>query len=620
MANIKVNEITRTYTYNMQNSDYCTVALPITACWGPAFEDPDSLGIDAATELENVGWSRFPATQEGLERFVSTYRGPSSNYRITKDYSYQMAMTLITQGYAVLTCRLCPGTRASVSIPVVDPESSDSSTGATGTLEIKARYPGTFGNNLRVRITKQKLGADTFYLNLIVYSVDATGGQTAVENKVFVLDPANATDTIPSIDGLESNFLTFAITGSPTEDDLVTDGNVNLAGGSDDFALGNNAADMVQQAIDLADARFDDGADISTYVRALESVKNTATLTQAAALRFNEWLYTHCTGTATYEGIYDLLDDQLTYNPSRLICPWDDQNILSINPDMIITNMSVSPMHKKLMDIAYTSRCATAYLDIPKSLPRNRVWDEDEDNRGYAQQLSSLAEEKNDTLYTTHSALFAPWGQYQYVGTNRQAPATPAFQALLIERAMILNQASQYEWAMPTSRVNNVALGKLDYTVPKSLMDQWQSSEGVRVNIITTLPDMGTTLWGNATLFNIPPASYQALANLSTRKLFNAVEDLVFKVGLGIQWHYSNQESFSRFYTGVTPLLDTMRDIGAIEDYAVQMAADVNGLDTVNANSVVGTIVLVVNGVIENLTVDLIALPQGSSASSGLNG
>lgn len=613
MANIKVNEISRQYAFRMVGTEYCTVALPITASWGPAFEDPDSLGVDVATELENTGWIRFPATQDGLERFVAAYRGPSSNYRITKDYSYQMAMTLLSSGYAVLACRLCPGTHATATIPALD---GDGSTGTTGTLELKAKYAGTFGNSLRVKITKQKLGATTYYLNLIVYTVDSAGGQTAVENKVFVLDSANETDTIPSIDTLESDFLTFAVSGQPTEDDLVTLTNVSLAGGSDDFALGT-AADMMQTAIELAEARFGDAGETSTYVSALTSVKDTATVTTAAAIRFNEWIYTHCAGTSAYQGVYDLLSDQLTYNPNRIICPWDDQNILAINPDMIIVDMAISPMHKKLMDIAYISRCATAYIDIPKSLPRNLVWN-DEQPLGYAQKLSALSEEMNDTLYATHSALFAPWGQYTYVGTSKQASATPSFQALMLERAMMLNQASQYEWAMPTSRKNNVALGKLDYTVPKNLLDQWQSSEGVRVNVITSMPDMGPTLWGNSTLFNIPPATYQALENLSTRKLFNAIEDVVFKVGLGIQWSYNNGEAFAKFYTGVTPLLDTMRDIGAIEDYAVQMASDVNGLDQVNANSVVGTIVIVVNGVIENLTVDLIALPQGSVAAEAL--
>ena len=616
MANITINEISKTSAYRSPNAEYCTVALPITACWGPAFEDPASLGTDEATELENTGWTRYPATQAGLEAFVAAYRGPSSNYRITKDTSYQQAMTYLTNGYAVLACRLCPGAHASVTIPEVD---GDNSTGATGSLLITAKYPGTFGNNLRVKITKQKLGATTFYLNLIIYAVDAAGGQTAIENRVFVLDPINATDNIPSIDTLESEFVTFTVSGEPTEDDLVTFTNAALIGGSDDFALGE-APDMVQQAIDLAEARFGDAGETSDYVAALTSVKTTATTTTAAALRFNEWIYTHCTGTSLYRGIYDLLKDQLTYNPNRVVSPWDDQNILAINPDMPVNDMIISPMHRKLLDIAYTGRCCTAYIDVPKSLPRSRVWDENENHRGYVQKLSALSEDMNDNLFASHAGFYAPWGQYQYVGTTRQSAATPSFMALMIERAMILNQASQYEWAMPTSRKNSVPLGKLDYTVPKDLLDKWQSSEGVRVNVITSMPDMGPTLWGNSTLFNIPPASYQALQNMSTRKLFNAIKDVVFKVGLGIQWNYTNGEAYAKFYTGVTPLLDTMRDIGAIEDYAVSMAADINGLDSVNANTVVGTIVIVVNGVIENLTVDLIALPQGSIASEALNG
>ena len=39
------------------------------------------------------------------------------------------------------------------------------------------------------------------------------------------------------------------------------------------------------------------------------------------------------------------------------------------------------------------------------------------------------------------------------------------------------------------------------------------------------------------------------------------------------------------------------------------MSADINGLERVNANSVIGKIYLVVNGVINDITVDLVALP-----------
>ena len=43
------------------------------------------------------------------------------------------------------------------------------------------------------------------------------------------------------------------------------------------------------------------------------------------------------------------------------------------------------------------------------------------------------------------------------------------------------------------------------------------------------------------------------------------------------------------------------------------MAADLDGLDQVNANSVIGKIYMTVEGVINNIYVDLIALPSSVS-------
>ena len=374
---------------------------------------------------------------------------------------------------------------------------------------------------------------------------------------------------------------------------------------------------IMDEAINLATLRYGEGT--SDYLVALNQVKSTVSKSTAEAIRFNEWVYTYTTGANasvssgdTTDGVLDLLRDRINYNPNRIISPWDDQDILAINPDYPITNMNPSPMALALMQVAAISRCATAYIDVPRSLPRSRVWDDTEDNLGYAQRLSSTDMALADPLYPSNSALFAPWGQYTYAGTTKQAPATPSFMALLIERAMIKNQSAQYEWALPNTRNNNVKLGQLAYTVPKALLDNWQASDGTRVNTITTVPSLGTTIWGNATLFDVPVATYQALMNLSTRKLINAVKDTVFKIGIGLEFQYNGQEAYAKFFAGVTPLLDTMRNVGAIEDYKVKMAADINNIDSINANSVVGTIYLVIVGVIENITVDLIALPQGT--------
>ena len=247
---------------------------------------------------------------------------------------------------------------------------------------------------------------------------------------------------------------------------------------------------------------------------------------------------------------------------------------------------------------------------------------EDEKNPGYAQKLARYSSGKSSmnvqtALYATHSALFAPWGHYTYVGTSKQNIASPSFLALIIQRAMILNQPIQYEWALPTSRKHNLRVGELDYKTPKKVLDVWQDAkEGVGVNVITQVPGLGTCLWGNSTLYELPPATYQALANLSTRLLFNAIEDVSYKVGVSITYQYNNDEAYSRFYAGVTPILDTMKNVGAIEGYKVKMAADINGLDQVNANTVIGKIYLVINGVINDIAIDLVALPPGSDLSA----
>ena len=604
MANIQINEISQNYSYNIGSSSFCTVALPITASWGPALIDPKSANRDLKDLLESVTWKKFPATQAGVESFISTFRGPAANYRIAKDYSYHTALTLLANGYDVLVCRLCPGTHAEASI--VDKTAEGNS------LTFKAKYPGTFGNSLQIKMQKV---INRNYWNAIVYVVDITGVKTAVENLVFTFNIDAATDSIMHISEIESNFVDFVTAGTLTDTtefstDITT---IQLSGGTDRAADGTAEA-MMDEAITLAEKRFSDaGSSVTDYKAALTAAKSAVDVSRASSIRYMEWLYTYSLP------VYDLLKDKISYSPARIISPgWDDQNIQDISGDIVTSLAAVSPIHIKLMDVAYHSRCAVSYLDIPKCLPRSAVHDDSSTNPGYAQKLArfSPADNLDGSLYNSHSTLFAPWGQFVYTGTSKMAAASPSFLALIIERAMIKNQSLQYEWIMPSSRKHNLPIGKLAYTIPKTVLDTWQNIEGTRINILTEMPDMGIILWGNSTLFEVPPATYQALANLSTRKLVNAVEDVVYKVGLSITFNYNNDEAYSKFYVGVSPILDSMKNAGAIVDYKIKMSADINGVDSVNANTVIGKIYLTVNGVIEDINVDLIALPSSVDLSS----
>lgn len=600
MANITISEISRNYSYNVGTSTFATVALPITASWGPAYQDYESLGVTLDYMLESTTWQHFPSSQDGLESFVSTYRGPASNYRLAKDNSYQLAMTLLTSGYDVLVCRLCPGTMAQGTF----------TSNGDQTLTIKAKYPGTFGNSLMVVLQKVP---NRKYWNLIVYIVDTAGVKTSAENLSFVMDLADADDNILHIDEIESDFLTFAISDTIPATATFTEQSIMLTGGTDKAE--STAADaMMTEALELATKRYTDAGyeDTAEYLEALKTLQGQSPDTATAeSIRYMEWMYTNCIE------VYNLLKDKLTYNHNFIISPgWDDMNVTEIDGSVPTRFNEISPIHLKLMECAYYSRCACSLLDIPRSLPRSAVYNEstDEGEEGYAQMLARYMPpnadlDVNASLYHTHSALFGPWAQYTYVGTSRQAPAPASFLHLLIHRAMILNQTVQYYWILPSTRKHSLTIGKPDYNVPKTLLDEWQKLEGVGVNVLTTIPDLGTTIWGNSTLYEVPPATYQALANLSTRYLVNAIEDIVYRAGIAITFRYNNEEAYSSFYAGVTPTLDTMRNAGAIVDYYVRMSADINGLDQVNANSVIGKIYITVPGVINDITVDLIALP-----------
>lgn len=660
MAKIVINEISQNYTYNIGSSSFATVAFPITAAWGPAFVDEETSFFQPASKaagktiddaLENTAFIRFPATQAGLEAFVSTYRGPETNYRMTKDYSYYIAMTLLTAGYDVLVCRVCPGTKAAVWYN--SDNHSSSAVAPTNGLHISAKYPGSFGSQLSVvvkevskgtvsvttgegdHLTTETKAAPGAYWNLIVYAEDSSGTRTAVENLSFVCDESDSTDTLLYVDEVSSSFIDITKIGN-INDALMQSkmSTIELSGGDDYAKVDNSAtsATLLAEAVKYATYRYtaalgtESGA-TSKYVAALTAVDGSKTdKSKAKAIRHNEWVY-----CAAYT-VYDLLTDRLSYNPNRIVSPgWDDQwfEFFGSKVDEAVGITEISPLHKKLMYVGYYSRCGTALIDIPRSEPRKFVYSDEPNKEGYAQMLSASGTATNvgiegstvvvtgltDNLYDTHSALFAPWGQYKYVGTGKQNAAAPSFLALMIQRAMILNQSLQYEWALPTNRQHNLKIGKLDYIVNNKLLNEWQSLEGVGVNVITDIPGSGTTLWGNSTLYDVPPATYQALANLSTRYLVNAVEDVAFRCGMQITFRYNNQEAYSSFYAGCTPILDTMKNVGAIEDYYIEMSADIDKLSSVNANTVVGKIYLVVNGVINDIYIDLIALPQGTDLS-----
>ena len=127
---------------------------------------------------------------------------------------------------------------------------------------------------------------------------------------------------------------------------------------------------------------------------------------------------------------------------------------------------------------------------------------------------------------------------------------------------------------------------------------------------------IGAYLLEGGTLWDKPLGTYNALQNLSTRFLTNRVKQRIWDTALQILFRYNNEDAYSHFYAGLSPLLDEMRSVGALTGneynpwgYRIIMNPDIINLDRINANTVIGKVELAVTGVIDTVDVDLFLLP-----------
>lgn len=497
---------------------------------------------------------------------------------------------------------------------------------ATPVMSVEAKYRGTFGNSIRVKLTQR-----SSYWILAVYSENTNGGYTPLESTLFTLDMDAATDSVIYIDEIQSNFIDIT-SHSLTSDIIWINSRYNALEGAFDLLQvegksGGNTWNALsgQNWASLIDLTWDEIStgtviDLATLkgIRGWTSEIPDSTELPANGIAISK-MY-------NYEYIFkyaadslNLLTDKFTYNPYVITLPsWDDLLIFDeLKIDIPVSD--ISPLTKVLLTAAYMSRCACSYIATPYSLAKSEIDAYLKAFDAFQTVISAQFDGENvdrEGLFLTHSALFAPYGEYKLVGETKYHMISASILALILQRSMILNQSQQFFWLLPSSRKTNTStqpetVRSLQYKISKTELDSWQNfDEGISFNVIANIPTIGLTVWGNSTLFNNPPATYQALHSLSTRHLIDALKDLSYTCGISITYQYNNSQAYSAFYAGMTPTLDTMVNCGAITGYKIEMSKDLANVDQVDYNSVLGKVYLTIEGVINNITVDLIALPS----------
>lgn len=621
MPRINITEHSDTYSFQVRNNSYACIALPICAIWGPAYVANDD---DA-----NPDWVHFEAGYRGTTDFINTFKGPNT-YMGQREKSYDYALKLLASGYDILVKR-ADGIGAVATAEV--------SKGINIIFRVKAKYPGSYGNQLKVRIKVANSFANGKIASIEIY--DRNGHISAdtrtvmqptdklIEIKTVALDTASATDSIPYIhectfEYLESIKIETAnasqiIVGAEFIDSLIGgydyNNNPPLDTSSTKEAeikamiqarLGTNYSSVSFYNY-IVDMIGDPSA--STPVPAKVSADEVVQIWNQQRVINNAWsMFSELTDPICYDWDCVFLatrDDQ--YIPKS----WIAEQVASNST--YVPTYAVTQLQLDLAKIAAQSKCGCAFNGEPFNMPRGSADTVATGAVAYKDQLSA----KLTDVYSTYAELVGPWCKTTLPINGTDSWICPEMaHLLLIINAQGIGGINKW-WMVPAGMTSTGVVHTPEYKIKKAYLDMIQNhDEGVCLNPLMEVPGKGFTCFGNSTLWNKPLGTYNALQNLSTRLLCNRVKQRIWDVALQILFKYNNENAYSHFYAGLSPLLDEMRSVGALTGneynplgYQIIMNPDIINLDKINANTVIGKVYLAVTGVIDTVDVDLFLLP-----------
>lgn len=503
----------------------------------------------------------------------------------------------------------------------------------TQLIRLQAKYAGTFGNNLKVRI---KCGLNGDGLKIGTVEVFDNNGYSSHPNEIVPtdqllelvsvsFDPDAATDNRPLItEATFSNLDTprFFVAGSgenvdpsnyPTGQQVVS-----LVFGTDyATTLPDGDAITAQDVKDIVAERFPTDSQYYNYISII-ATKYAANDPDALIRLYNQQLM--------YSRFYKTvgeLTDPIVYDWDALVQGIaDDQYVpksfLEENADTFFMEYEVSTLVTRMIEVAANSKCGAALIGTPFGMPRGiQTGTGASAVKTGALRYKDAVSQVVGPTYSTFGEVVGPWCKTTLALSGANSWIAPEIaHLLLIINAKGVGGQNKW-WMVPAGMLGTGIVHSPEYKIKRHYLDLIQDhDEGVCLNPLMEVPGKGFTCFGNSTLWDKPLGSYNALQNLSTRFLTNRVKQRIWDTALQILFRYNNEDAYSHFYAGLSPLLDEMRAVGALTGneynpwgYRIIMNPDIVNLDRINANTVIGKVELAVTGVIDTVDVDLFLLP-----------
>lgn len=508
---------------------------------------------------------------------------------------------------------------------------------ATQLVKFRAKFPGSFGNNLKVRI---KCGLNGDGLKVGTVEVFDNNGYSSHPNEIVptdqlleivsvAFDEDAATDNRPLI-----TEATFSNLDSPSF--IVYNSGANVS--PSEYPTGVQVISLIY-GTDYA-TTLPDGEDIT-----VNDVKAIVAERFPTDSQFYDYINRIATKYANDEpdALIRLYNQQIMYSrfyktvgelTDPIVYDWDalvqgiaddqyvPQSFLEANGDTstnpFYMEYEVSTLVTKMIEVAANSKCGAALIGTPFGMPRGiQTGTGSSAVRTGALKYKDSISQVVGPNYSTFGEVVGPWCKTTLALSGANSWVAPEIaHLLLIINAKGVGGQNKW-WMVPAGMLGTGVVHTPEYKIKRHYLDLIQDhDEGVCLNPLMEVPGKGFTCFGNSTLWDKPLGSYNALQNLSTRFLTNRVKQRIWDTALQILFRYNNEDAYSHFYAGLSPLLDEMRAVGALTGneynpwgYRIIMNPDIINLDRINANTVIGRVELAVTGVIDTVDVNLFLLP-----------
>lgn len=503
----------------------------------------------------------------------------------------------------------------------------------TQLVRFQAKFPGSFGNNLKVRI---KCGLNGDGLKVGTVEVFDNNGYSSNPNEIVPTDQLlelvsvafdldAATDNRPLItEATFSNldtprFFTFG-SGDNIDPSAYPTGMqvISLVFGTDyATSLPDGEPITANDVKTIVAERFPTDSQFYAYISEIANTYQTKDPDALIRLYNQQMMYSRF-----YKTVGELTDP-IVYDWDALVQGIaDDQYVpksfLEEHADTFFMEYEVSTLVTKMIEVAANSKCGAALIGTPFGMPRGIQTGTGVSavKTGALKYKDSISQVVGPT-YSTFGEVVGPWCKTTLALSGANSWIAPEIaHLLLIINAKGIGGQNKW-WMVPAGMLGTGVVHTPEYKIKRHYLDLIQDhDEGVCLNPLMEVPGKGFTCFGNSTLWDKPLGSYNALQNLSTRFLTNRVKQRIWDTALQILFRYNNEDAYSHFYAGLSPLLDEMRSAGALTGneynpwgYRIIMNPDIINLDRINANTVIGKVELAVTGVIDTVDVDLFLLP-----------